>query len=92
MEEEVVVVVIVYSSGVCGTVVVVAVVLSCGGSPCGTTNAGLGMCQSMMDGMAWARRDMQRVPDGRTGRDRARSGILWFLWSLCQVLASQSTQ
>lgn len=28
---------------------------------------------------------MQRVPDGRTGRDRAGSDILWLL---CQFLAS----
>lgn len=28
---------------------------------------------------------MQRVPDGRTGRDRAGSDILWLL---CQCLAS----
>ena len=45
---------------------------------------GLEMCQSMM---AWARRDMQRVSDGRTGWDRAGTGILWS-GTLSQFLAS----
>lgn len=43
----------------------------CGWWDC-TVVAGLEMCQSMM---AWARRDMQRASDGRTGWDKAGSGI-----------------